>query len=189
MQGSKTALQPELPLGFFSAGADAGDCDAVTEYQVSLLDVQATSAFGCALGASARAGDCLLLDGELGAGKTSLTQGLARGLGIAEVVSSPTFSLLNEYGSGRLRLSHFDLYRLASSEIAGLGFVDIWDHPPGVVVIEWAERAEQPLALLPEDALCIRLKPMGDGRLAVIQTTGQASERWLSEARIHVAGH
>ncbi len=99
-------------------------------------------------------GDVILLIGELGAGKTCFVQGLARGLGVEENISSPSFVLLRQY-NGRLPLYHVDLYRLEKlPEIADLGLDDYF-YSEGVSVIEWANRA---LELLPAEHLLIELK-------------------------------
>src|ERR1051326_778967 len=100
-----------------------------------------TQRLGARLGELLRGGDLLLLDGDLGTGKTTLTQGLAEGLGVRNVVSSPTFTLLKEY-EGRLPLYHFDLYRLDdATEILDLGFEEYFESG-GVCVVEWAYKAE-----------------------------------------------
>jgi len=80
------------------------------------------------------------LSGELGAGKTQLVKGVARGLGIAARVHSPTFTLVNEYGGGRLRLFHLDLYRLETREQILSAGLEEFLPADGVTVIEWAER-------------------------------------------------
>jgi len=99
-----------------------------------------TEALGESWGRAAERGLVIGLSGELGAGKTQLVKGLARGLGIAARVHSPTFTLVNEYSGGRLRLSHLDLYRLESREqIIGAGLEECLQSD-GVAVIEWAER-------------------------------------------------
>ena len=99
-----------------------------------------TEALGEVWGRTARPGMVIGLSGDLGAGKTQLVKGIARGLGISERVHSPTFSLVNEYESGRLPLSHLDLYRLETrAQIVGAGLEDYFQ-PNGVAVIEWIER-------------------------------------------------
>jgi tRNA threonylcarbamoyladenosine biosynthesis protein TsaE len=146
-----------------------------------LPDPDATRRLGRLLGEAARRGDCLLLVGTLGAGKTSLAQGLAEGLGIDEPATSPTFTLLNEY-RGRLSFFHFDLYRLTAGEIANLGFQDYWDEGRGVVAIEWPERLSE--AIAPEDHLTLTLSATPEGgRTASATAHGERAERWLSEVR------
>jgi len=99
-----------------------------------------TEALGERWGRDARSGLVLALSGDLGAGKTRLVKGLARGLGITARVHSPTFTLVNIYGGGRLDLYHLDLYRLESpGQIAAAGLEE-YLNAPGVTVIEWAER-------------------------------------------------
>jgi tRNA threonylcarbamoyladenosine biosynthesis protein TsaE len=99
-----------------------------------------TEALGEQLGRAAQRGLVIALSGELGAGKTQLVKGLARGLGIAARVHSPTFTLVNEYAGGRLKLFHLDLYRLESSaQILAAGLEEFLQ-PDGVAVVEWAER-------------------------------------------------
>jgi len=99
-----------------------------------------------ALAARLRAGDVLLLSGPLGAGKTAFVRGLARGLDIdPDEVSSPTFTLLHEYGGGRLRLFHADLYRLGQGGAADLGLDDTRVQE-GVLAVEWPDRLARPVA-------------------------------------------
>ena len=101
-----------------------------------------TEALGEKLGRTAERGLVIALSGELGAGKTQFVKGLARGLGISGRVHSPTFTLVNEYGGGRLKLFHLDLYRLETrAQILSAG-VEQFLQPDGVSVIEWAERLE-----------------------------------------------
>lgn len=105
--------------------------------------LEETQRLGMLLGMLARAGDVILLDGDLGAGKTAFTQGIGLGLEIGATINSPTFTILKEY-QGRLPLYHFDLYRIDDpEEIALLGFDDYFDGD-GVCVVEWAERGEEP---------------------------------------------
>jgi tRNA threonylcarbamoyladenosine biosynthesis protein TsaE len=117
---------------------------------------QETEALGRRLGGLLRAGDVLLLSGELGAGKTCLTQGIARGLGIDDIVCSPTFILVGEY-RGRVRLYHADLYRLDNPvEIEALDLDRSTED--GVLIVEWPERAPW---LLPREHLLIRMAHAG----------------------------
>jgi tRNA threonylcarbamoyladenosine biosynthesis protein TsaE len=99
-----------------------------------------TESLGEKFGRAAQSGFVIALSGELGAGKTQFVKGLARGLGISARVHSPTFTLVNEYGGGRLKLFHLDLYRLETrGQILSAG-VEEFLQPDGVAVIEWAER-------------------------------------------------
>jgi len=99
-----------------------------------------TEALGGHFGRQARSGWVIALTGDLGAGKTQFVKGLARGLGIAGRVHSPTFTLVNEYGGGRLKLFHLDLYRLETREQMLSAGIEEFLQPDGVCVIEWAER-------------------------------------------------
>jgi tRNA threonylcarbamoyladenosine biosynthesis protein TsaE len=99
-----------------------------------------TESLGEVWGRAAQRGWVIALSGELGAGKTQLVKGVARGLGIAARVHSPTFTLVNEYGGGRLRLFHLDLYRLETREQILSAGLEEFLSPDGVAVIEWAER-------------------------------------------------
>jgi tRNA threonylcarbamoyladenosine biosynthesis protein TsaE len=99
-----------------------------------------TEALGQRWGREVRSGWVIGLSGELGAGKTQLVKGLALGLGIATRVHSPTFTLVNEYGGGRLRLFHLDLYRLETREQITAAGLEEFLQPAGVTVIEWAEQ-------------------------------------------------
>jgi tRNA threonylcarbamoyladenosine biosynthesis protein TsaE len=99
-----------------------------------------TEALGESWGQTVQHGVVIALCGELGAGKTQLVKGLARGLGISARVHSPTFTLLNIYNGGRLTLFHLDLYRLETREEVSLAGLEDYFHPDGVAVIEWADR-------------------------------------------------
>ncbi|MBG7617152.1 MAG: tRNA (adenosine(37)-N6)-threonylcarbamoyltransferase complex ATPase subunit type 1 TsaE [Chloroflexi bacterium] len=113
-----------------------------------------TLALGEKLGKLAQAGDVILLQGKLGAGKTCLTQGIARGLHITDYVMSPTFVLVREL-QGRLPLYHMDLYRLDNlAEIDDLG-LDEYLYGNGLSVVEWADKA---VSLLPPDHLLIKIE-------------------------------
>ncbi len=103
--------------------------------------VAETEAFGEVLGQLAHAGQVIGLAGDLGAGKTALTRGIARGLGCPGRVHSPTFALLNQYEGGRCPLFHLDLYRLNSAEeVREAGLEEYLVRPAGVSVVEWMER-------------------------------------------------
>jgi tRNA threonylcarbamoyladenosine biosynthesis protein TsaE len=99
-----------------------------------------TESLGESWGRAAAAGDVFLITGDLGAGKTQLVRGIARGLGIAARVHSPTFTLVNSYAGGRLPLVHLDLYRLDTPEQIHSAGLDEFLQTEGVAVIEWAER-------------------------------------------------
>ena len=124
-------------------GADAGKMGAM-ENETTLIGTtsspEETKTLACALATCLRAGDVVLLSGDLGAGKTQFTQGLAAGLGAADAVISPTFNIVLTYGSGRLPLHHFDLYRLDSAEqLEDIGLREYLESD-GVCVVEWAEK-------------------------------------------------
>lgn len=101
-----------------------------------------TESLGAQFGRSAERGLVIALNGELGAGKTQFVRGLARGLGSPARVHSPTFTLANEYGGGRLKLFHLDLYRLETPEQIFSAGIEDYLPPDGVLVIEWAERLQ-----------------------------------------------
>jgi len=130
---------------------------------LSLPDSEATRKFGAALGRSLPPGTVILLQGDLGAGKTTLVQGIAEGLGISDSIESPTFTLINEYFGGRIPLYHLDLYRLEPDEVEALHLESYWDGLEmdlGIVAIEWAER----LQYKPENYLQISLSYLDNGR-------------------------
>ncbi|MEO1386486.1 MAG: tRNA (adenosine(37)-N6)-threonylcarbamoyltransferase complex ATPase subunit type 1 TsaE [Cyanobacteria bacterium J06634_6] len=136
---------------------------------IDLPDALATQALGRALGEQLPAGSVLLLQGNLGSGKTTLVQGIGEGLGVGDI-DSPTFTLINEYTRGRLPLYHIDLYRLSSAEADGLFLETYWEGvevAPGIVAIEWSER----LTHLPPESIEIVLSYLDDlsaGRKAVL---------------------
>jgi tRNA threonylcarbamoyladenosine biosynthesis protein TsaE len=124
-----------------------------TPLRIQSTDAEFTQDLGRTIGEHASAGDVILLTGELGAGKTCLTQGIALGLGVEGYVRSPTFVLMTRH-KGRLTLHHVDLYRMSSpAEAWDLG-LDEQLFGEGVCVIEWADRATE---LFPEDCLWINL--------------------------------
>jgi tRNA threonylcarbamoyladenosine biosynthesis protein TsaE len=99
-----------------------------------------TEALGEKFGRAAERGLVIALSGDLGAGKTQFVRGLARGVGVTGRVHSPTFTLVNEYGGGRLKLFHLDLYRLETAEQILSAGIEEYLSPDGVAVVEWAER-------------------------------------------------
>jgi tRNA threonylcarbamoyladenosine biosynthesis protein TsaE len=101
-----------------------------------------TESLGERWGRDATRGLVIALSGDLGAGKTQLVKGVARGLGVTVRVHSPTFTLVNEYGGGRLKLFHLDLYRLETAAQIHSAGIEEFLQPDGVAVIEWAERLE-----------------------------------------------
>jgi len=118
-----------------------------------------TVALGKAIGLCLRKGDVLALQGTLAAGKTTITKGIALGLGITENITSPTFTLISEY-TGKVRLYHMDVYRLDSTEdFINLG-VDEMLYGQGVCIIEWSEKV---MSELPPKTIRIRLGVNGDG--------------------------
>jgi tRNA threonylcarbamoyladenosine biosynthesis protein TsaE len=126
-----------------------------TSHSIETHSVAETIALGERLGRELPTGTVLALSGELGAGKTARVKGLARGLGIAQEVTSPTFTLIHEYRGGRLPLYHIDLYRLDSvAQAVSIGIED-YLAPHGITVIEWAEKIT---ALLPSTTQHIRLE-------------------------------
>ncbi len=111
------------------------------------------------IGALLRAGDVIAYHGDLGAGKTTFTRGLALGMGLEDRVTSPTFALVHAYGEPPLMLCHFDMYRIAGEEeLETTGF---YDYPPveSVFAVEWSENIE---GALPADAIHITLERLGD---------------------------
>lgn len=118
-----------------------------------------TRALGERLAQQLKAGDVILLDGVLGAGKSELARGVAKGLGVQETVTSPSFTILNVYESGRIPLYHFDWYRLESAEeLYELGMEEYLGGD-GIALVEWPGRCPD---AVPEDCLIIRIEPEGE---------------------------
>ena len=135
--------------------------------QIRTTSPEQTEAVGRQLAARLRPGDVIAYYGDLGAGKTAFTRGLAAGLGVTEQVTSPTYTIVNEYLGGRLPLFHFDMYRLSSSD-------DLWDigwedylERGGVCAVEWSENVAD---ALPENTVRVRIDRDGDtGRRITIE--------------------
>lgn len=129
-----------------------------------------TESLGEQWGRAAARGLVIALSGDLGAGKTQLVKGLARGLGIAARVHSPTFTLVNVYNGGRLALFHIDLYRLETLDQIHSAGLDEYLKPDGVTVIEWAERWFGPLNEINSSAV----RPL---RAVTIETLSETDRR------------
>ena len=113
--------------------------------QIQTHSPEETEAVGRKLAAQLQPGDVLAYYGDLGAGKTAFTRGLAAGLGVTEPVTSPTYTIVNEYLSGRLPLFHFDMYRLGSAdELFDIGWEDYLARG-GICAVEWSENVEEAL--------------------------------------------
>ena len=117
-----------------------------------------TEYIGQALGKVLSSGTVIAYEGDLGAGKTAFTRGLARGLGCKEAVTSPTYTVVNEYLSGRLPLFHFDMYRLrCADDLWDIGWEDYLDRG-GICAVEWSENVRDAM----EDAIIVRIEKTGD---------------------------
>lgn len=143
---------------------------------INTSSASATQEVGRNLGHNVEIGDLILLSGSLGSGKTTLTQGIAWGMGVSEYAHSPTFLLVHVY-QGRLPLFHLDLYRLEDlREIEDLDLEDMLDQ--GVCVIEWAEKA---LPLMPKDHLSIDITETTlDDRTLIFASNGQRHSRLMT---------
>ncbi len=117
-----------------------------------------TEALGTALAKVLTPGTVIAYRGDLGAGKTAFTRGLARGLGCKELVTSPTYTIVNEYLGGRLPLFHFDMYRLRSADdLWDIGWEDYLDRG-GVCAVEWSENVAEAM----EDAISVTIEKLGE---------------------------
>ena len=132
-----------------------------------------------------KAGDVVALFGDLGAGKTTLTKGIAQGLGVQEEVTSPTFCIVSEY-EGTLPLRHIDLYRLSGAEDFGdIGGEELFGRD-GVCVVEWSERIEQ---TLPKDALRVHIRLASDGQRSIdVDNLSEQAEAMLANLATQLQG-
>lgn len=122
---------------------------------IEIKNENETESFGKRLAEQAKPGTVIALIGDLGVGKTTLTKSIARGLGIDDTITSPTFNLIRQYEGGRLPLYHFDVYRIGDAEeMYELGYEEYF-YGDGLCVIEWADLIEE---LLPEDAVIINIE-------------------------------
>ena len=122
--------------------------------RIHIANEKDTEKLGENIGQKVQPGTVIALIGDLGTSKTTLTKSIARGLGVTETVTSPTFNIIREYRSGRLPLYHFDVYRIGDpDEMFELGYEEYF-YGDGVCVVEWADIIEE---LLPEDAVVITI--------------------------------
>ncbi|MGN0779456.1 MAG: tRNA (adenosine(37)-N6)-threonylcarbamoyltransferase complex ATPase subunit type 1 TsaE [Aristaeellaceae bacterium] len=145
-----------------------------------------TRALGQRLARQLQAGDVLLLMGNLGAGKSELTRGIAQGLGITDTVASPSFTILNVYEDGRVPLYHFDWYRLQSAEeLYELG-MDEYLGGDGVAVVEWPSQCPE---AIPEDYLEVAIDPVSETERRLTLTPRGAFRSLKMEDLYEAAGH
>jgi tRNA threonylcarbamoyladenosine biosynthesis protein TsaE len=140
-----------------------------------------TEEFGIRLGGFLRRGDMLCLNGDLGAGKTTLSKAIGQGLGVKDYITSPTFAIMNQY-QGRLPMYHFDVYRLDGWEqLEDIGAEEYF-YGDGVCLVEWAEKIEE---YLPKDRLEIKLSMMDteNTRELVLSAWGKRYEDLLEELK------
>ena len=129
---------------------------------------QQTEALGAKLAAQLQPGTVIAYRGDLGAGKTAFTRGLARGLGIAEPVTSPTYTIVNEYLTGKMPLFHFDMYRLHSSDdLFDIGWEDYLERG-GVCAVEWSENVTDAM----ENALWVTVEKTGENSRRITLSGG-----------------
>jgi len=127
-----------------------------------------TEKVGQALGAALQPGTILAYEGDLGAGKTAFTRGLARGLGAKEQVTSPTYTIVNEYLSGRMPLFHFDMYRLScADDLWDIGWEDYLERG-GVCAVEWSENVKDAM----EGAITVCIQKLGEDTRKITITGG-----------------
>ncbi len=159
-------------------------------YDIVVTSPECTRRVGEALGRRLKPGAVICLQGDLGSGKTCLTQGIGRGLGVSGIIHSPTFVLINEHppiGDGPW-LYHADLYRISEEADALTLGIDEYMYGDGVLVIEWADRA---IELIPEDALWITLIYLDENRRRLLvdsvgRSYGDLAASWLEE--VHKGG-
>ena len=139
--------------------------------QITTHSADETQALGQKLASRLAPGDVIAYFGDLGAGKTAFTRGLAQGLGITDPVTSPTYTIVNEYLSGRIPLFHFDMYRLSSSdELFDIGWEDYLSRG-GVCAVEWSEKVEDAFF---GDEIVLRIEKLGDSERKITIEEGNA---------------
>ena len=138
---------------------------------ITLPDMAATARLGRRIANELKKGDCVAMEGDLGAGKTTLARTILEALGVRESVPSPTFTLVQSYETARLPVHHYDFYRIENErEIEELGFEEALSQ--GAVLVEWPERAAR---VLPESTLRVRLEPAGE---TARSATASGPDRW-----------
>ena len=156
-----------------------------TKIEIISISADQTREIARFIGGKLRKGDVLALSGELGSGKTCFTGGLARGLGVDEKyqITSPTFTLINEYPARFNKLYHFDVYRLNSySEFEDLGYEEYFCSD-GIIVIEWAEKIVQ---ILPADTFFINFKYIDENRRKIIIKGSKSRLKELIDTKMEV---
>jgi len=146
---------------------------------IRLNNLEETNKIGIKIGKLLSSGDILCLNGDLGAGKTTMTKSIGIGLGVDEYITSPTFALINEY-SGRIPVYHFDVYRLENAhELYDLGF-DEYFYGNGVCIIEWADKIER---MIPNERIVIDIEKgkIEDERILHIRGYGNRYEEFIKE--------
>lgn len=161
----------------------------LADRKITSLNVEETQRIAAALAKVVVPGTVIALEGDLGAGKTHFTQGLARGLGVGEAVTSPTFNVMSVYDQGRLPLYHFDLYRLEDAlELEDIAFYD-YVEADGVSCIEWAAKFPEEI---PAQALWISITTREDNVRSIEVRTASGETQVLIDAwftRIQAAKH
>jgi tRNA threonylcarbamoyl adenosine modification protein YjeE len=153
---------------------------SATELQVTTESSEQTERLGEVLGNWLLPGDVVLLHGDLGAGKTTLSKGIARALGVQGTVSSPSFALVNEYALPLFRLFHLDLYRLNDpADLESIGFAELTSAEDGIAIVEWPERAGP---MLPDRYLLVEIGYAGESRRSV-RISGIPEAGWLKRLR------
>lgn len=139
---------------------------------------------GKKIGANAKAGDLLLLSGDLGAGKTTLTKGIARALGIRRPVKSPTFTIVREYREGKMPLFHMDMYRLENGDMSSIDLPGYFAEN-GLIVMEWPQYVKYQL---PPDFLELTLRRVDDSwastkRTVTVKAAGTRAQQWWYDVK------
>jgi tRNA threonylcarbamoyladenosine biosynthesis protein TsaE len=147
----------------------------MTQFIKKMHTIEDTNSFGQKLAELLQPGDIITMEGDLGAGKTTLTKAIGAGLGVKRTINSPTFTIIKEY-EGRLPLYHMDVYRLENSD-EDIGFEEYFSGE-GVSIVEWAQFIED---YLPKERLELTLKHDGEARTILLQPIGERYEKLCKE--------